>query len=69
MYGVGVQIELYDSKSSSRKKYLVAAVGNGEVLVGQHFCVTSSDVHLDFAAMGKTIAGPDANAGYIMLMK
>jgi hypothetical protein len=69
LMGVGVQVELYDSKSESRKKYLVAAVGNGEVMVGQHFCTTSSDVHLDFATLGKSLAGEGQNGGYIMLTK
>lgn len=69
LMGVGVQVELYDSKSESRKKYLVAAVGSGEVVVGQHFCTTSSDVHLDFATLGKSIAGDGKSGGYIMLSK
>lgn len=69
LMGVGVQMELYDSKSESRKKYLVAAVGSGEVMVGQHFCTTSSDIHLDFATLGSSIAGEGHNGGYIMLTK
>jgi hypothetical protein len=69
MMGVGVQVELFDSKSETRKKYLVAAVGSGDVLVGQHFCTTSSDVHLDFATLGKSFVDDGNNGGYIMLTK
>ncbi len=69
LIGVGVQVELYDSKSETRKKYLVAAVGSGDVMVGQHFCTTSSDVHLDFATLGKSFVSDGNNGGYIMLTK
>jgi len=48
---------------------LSICLGSGEVMVGQHFCTTSSDVHLDFATLGKSIAGDSNNGGYIMLTK
>ena len=67
--GIGIQVRLYDAKTKTHKTYLVAAVGNGEVLVGQHFGISSSDVHLDYAASGKTIAGDESTTGYIMLSK
>ena len=67
--GIGIQVRLFDTKTKTQKTYLVAAVGSGEVLVGQHFGMSSSDVHLEYAASGRKIAGDDSATGYIMLSK
>ncbi|QEL20911.1 hypothetical protein [Limnoglobus roseus] len=67
MYGAGVAVE-HLGKDTKRKKYLIASVGTGEAIVGQHWHPSSSGVQFDFAAIGKTISG-DAAAGYIMLSK
>ncbi len=69
MNGVGIEVEVFDSKTSTRKRYLVTAVGNGEVMVGRHFGNSTSDIHLEYAASGKSIAGDESTSGYIMLMK
>ncbi|WP_029631053.1 hypothetical protein [Zavarzinella formosa] len=67
MYGAGVAVQ-HLGKDTKKTKYLIAAVGTGEVMVGQHWHPSSSGVQFDFAALGKTISG-DAGAGYIMLSK
>lgn len=67
MYGAGVAVQHF-GKDTKKKKYLIAAVGTGEAIVGQHWHPSSSGVQLDFAAIGKTIAG-ETYSGYIMLTK
>lgn len=65
--GVGVVVNHFGA-DAKRKKYLIAAAGPGDVLVGQHWHPSSSGVQLDFAVSGKSIAG-DATAGYVMLTR
>jgi hypothetical protein len=67
MYGAGVVVN-HHGADSKKKKYLVAAAGTGESIVGQHWHPSSSGVQLDFAAVGTKISG-GAAAGYIMLSK
>ena len=65
--GAGVAVDHFGT-NNERKKYLIAAAGAGEVLVGQHWHPSSSGVQLDFAASGKGLAG-GAPAGFVMLTK
>ena len=65
--GVGVVVNHF-GPNSKRKKYLVVAAGSGDVLVGQHWHPSSSGVQLDFAVLGKSIAGNE-NAGTVYLTK
>jgi hypothetical protein len=66
MIGAGMVVEHFGA-DSKRKKYLVAAAGKGEVVVGQHWRPSSS-VQLNFAASGKTIAGGE-KSGFVMIAK
>ncbi|HEX4609065.1 MAG TPA: hypothetical protein VH092_12735 [Urbifossiella sp.] len=67
VYGAGIMVEHF-CKDAQRRKYLVAAAGGGEVMVGRHISRNPSTVELEFFALGRTIAGGE-NSGVIRLLK